>query len=92
MPSRWLFRQKILDWQIWIDAERTTRCGTQLVITFKRQADQPQYIALRIHRWEVNPKLSDDLFQFQPPEGVRKVDFLNRHAELPPLKKAADNK
>jgi hypothetical protein len=37
----------------------------------------------------VNPKLSDDLFQFQPPEGVRKVDFLNRHAAPQPLKKAA---
>ena len=49
--------------------------------------DQPQYTAL-IHRWDVNPKLSDDLFQFQPPEGVRKVDFLNRHAEPQPLKKA----
>ena len=60
----------------------------KLLITFKRQVDQPQYTAL-IHRWDVNPKLSDDLFQFQPPEGVRKVDFLNRHAEIEPLKKAA---
>ena len=55
----------------------------KLLITFKRQVDQPQYTAL-IHRWDVNPKLSDDLFQFQPPEGVRKVDFLNRHAEPNP--------
>ena len=81
------FRQKILDWQIWIDAGDQP-LPRKLLITFKRQADQPQYTAL-IHRWDVNPKLSDDLFQFQPPEGVRKVDFLNRHAEPQPLKKAA---
>ena len=60
----------------------------KLLITFKRQMDEPQYTAL-IHRWDVNPKLSDDLFQFQPLVGVRKVDFLNRHAEPQSLKKAA---
>jgi hypothetical protein len=81
------FRQKLLDWQIWIEAGEQP-LARKLLITFKRQVDQPQYTAL-IHRWDVNPKLSDDLFQFQPPEGVRKVDFLNRHAKLQPLKKAA---
>ncbi|HWY85735.1 MAG TPA: DUF2092 domain-containing protein, partial [Gemmataceae bacterium] len=81
------FRQRILDWQIWIDAGDQP-LPRKLVITFKRQVDQPQYTAL-IHRWDVNPKLSDDLFKFQPPAGVRKVDFLNRHAEPQPLKKTA---
>src|SRR5271166_1606484 len=79
------FRQKLLDWQIWIDAGEQP-LPRKLLITFKRQVDQPQYTAL-IHRWDVNPKLSDDLFQFQLPEGVRKVDFLNRHAEPKPVKK-----
>jgi len=81
------FRQKLLDWQIWIDAGDQP-LPRKLLITFKRQVDQPQYTAL-IHRWDVNPKLSDDLFQFKPPEGVRKVDFLNRHAEPQPLKKSS---
>ncbi len=81
------FREKLLDWQIWIDAGKQP-LPRKLLITFKRQVDQPQYTAL-IHRWDVNPKLSGDLFQFQPPEGVRKVDFLNRHAQPQPLKKAA---
>jgi hypothetical protein len=78
------FRQRTLDWQIWVDAGEQP-LPRKLVITFKREIDQPQYIAL-IHRWDVNPKLSDSLFQFQPPEGVRKVDFLDRHAKLQPLK------
>jgi hypothetical protein len=81
------FRQKLLDWQIWIDAGDAP-LPRKLVITFKRQVDQPQYTAL-IHRWDVNPTLSDDLFEFHLPQGVRKVDFLNRHAEPKPLKKAA---
>jgi hypothetical protein len=81
------FRQKLLDWQIWIDAGEQP-LPRKLLITFKRQVDQPQYTAL-IHRWDVNPKLSDDLFQFQPAKGLRKVDFLNRHAEPQPLKKGA---
>jgi hypothetical protein len=82
------FRQRLLDWQIWIDTGDQP-LPRKLLITFKRQVDQPQYTA-QIHRWDVNPKLSEDLFQFQPPEGVRKVDFLNRHAAPQPLKKPTD--
>jgi hypothetical protein len=78
------FRQKMVDWQIWIDAGEQP-LPRKLLITHKRQVDQPQYTAL-IHRWDVNPKLSDDLFQFKAPEGVRKVDFLNRHGKPQPLK------
>ena len=81
------FRQRILDWQIWIDAGDQP-LPRKLLITFKRQVDQPQYTAL-FHHWDVNPSLSDGLFQFQLPEGVRKVNFLNRHADPQPLKKAA---
>jgi len=82
------FRQKLLDWQIWIDAGEQP-LPRKFLITFKRQADAPQYTA-SIHKWDVNPKLTDDLFQFQAPQGVRKVDFLNRHAAPRPLKKSAD--
>jgi len=80
------FRQKILDWQIWIETGDKP-LPRKLVITFKRQVNEPQYIAL-IHRWDVNPELSDATFLFRPPEGVRKVDFLKRHGEDQPAKKA----
>jgi hypothetical protein len=84
------FRQKVLDWQIWIE-EGDKPLPRKLVITFKRQVNEPQYIAL-IHRWDVNPDVSDDTFQFRPPEGVRKVDFLHRHGEEQPAKKAQGGK
>ena len=81
------FRQKLLDWQIWIDAGEQP-LPRKLLITFKRQIDSPQYTAF-IHRWDVSPKLSNEMFQFQPPDGVRKVDFLNRHGEPTPASKPA---
>lgn len=79
------FRQKTLDWQIWIDAGEKP-LPRKLLITFRRQVDQPQYAAL-IHKWDVNPTLKDDMFEFKAPEGVRKVDFLHRFAEPKAVKK-----
>jgi len=81
------FRQKILDWQIWIEAGDQP-LPRKLLITFKGQAGQPQFTAL-IHRWDVDPKLTDDTFKFEPPAGVRKVDFLKRHEEPEPEKDAS---
>jgi hypothetical protein len=78
------FRQKNLDWQIWIE-EGEKPLPRKFVITFKQEPDQPQFTAL-FHRWDENPTLSDEMFQFQPPNGLRKVDFLNRHAEPKPAK------
>jgi hypothetical protein len=80
------FRQKLLDWQIWIDAGEQP-LPRKLLITFKRQVDQPQYTAL-VHRWDVSPKLAADTFQFEPPAGMRKVDFLHRHGDPESAKKS----
>jgi hypothetical protein len=75
------FRTKLLDWQIWIDAGEKP-LPRKLLITFKRQVDQPQFTAL-IHRWDVNPELKEALFAFPSPEGLRQVDFLKRHGDAP---------
>ena len=48
------FQQRLLDWQIWIDAGDQP-LPRKLLITFKRQADQPQYTAL-IHRLGREPQ------------------------------------
>jgi hypothetical protein len=81
------FRQTFLDWQIWIDAGEQP-LPRKYVITFTEQKNQPQYTAL-IHRWDVNPKLSDDLFEVHPPTAFHKVDFLDRHSEPRPVAKPA---
>jgi hypothetical protein len=79
------FQQKILDWQIWIDAgpEPLPR---KFLITFKRQVDEPQYLAL-MHRWDVNPTVNDDAFTFQPPPNAQKVEFAERHGPAESKKK-----
>lgn len=83
------FRQKRLDWQIWISAGENP-LPRKLVITFKRQGGEPQYRAY-IHRWDVNPELEDNTFQFEAPEGVQKVEFLKRHGDPDTGKKPAAN-
>ena len=83
------FHQKLLDWQIWIAAGEQP-LPRKYVITFTAQKNQPQYTAL-IHRWDVNPTLSDDRFEFHPPKGFQKVDFLNRHSGPQTLTKPAGN-
>ena len=78
------FRQKILDWQIWIDAGEPA-AATQ-VADHIQKADQPQYTAM-IHHWDVNPKLSDDLFRVSSAPGFPQGRFPDRHAEPQALKK-----
>jgi hypothetical protein len=83
------FRQKTIDWQIWIDASDKP-LFRKLVITYKRQAGEPQYIAI-IHRWDLAPKVTDVQFQFNPPSGAQNVEFVKVYekpaAEKPPVKK-----
>lgn len=79
------FRQKSLDWQIWIDAGEKP-LPRKLLITFKRQVDQPQYTAL-IHKWDLDPKIKPGTFEFTPPEGARKVELLHRKVEPKAVKK-----
>jgi hypothetical protein len=82
-----LFHQKSLDWQIWIDSGEQP-LPRKYLITFTEQRSQPQYLAI-IHRWDMNPKLSQDLFAFHPPKGYHEVEFLVLHSEPKPITKTA---
>jgi hypothetical protein len=73
------FRQKGIDWQIWIDVGDKP-LPRKLVMTYKREAGEPQYSAILAH-WEVSPKLADGVFEFSPPEGARKVDLVKVRQE-----------
>jgi hypothetical protein len=65
------FRQKGLDWQIWIE-DGDKPLPRKMVITHKREAGGPQYTA-RLSKWDVNPKVKNALFEFEPPADARKV-------------------
>jgi hypothetical protein len=67
------FEQATIDWQLWIDAgpEPLPR---KLVIAYKTEDEVPQY-AVTIRKWNLDAKLPDELFRFEPPEGARRVDI-----------------
>ncbi len=45
------------------------------MITYKNEPGAPQYTA-RLSRWNIEPKLSEDTFRFQPPDGASRMEFL----------------
>jgi hypothetical protein len=68
------FTQKNVDWQIWIDAG-SSPAPRKVVITYKNQPSQPQYIAI-MRTWDDAVEFSDDDFEFTPPEGATEVEFM----------------
>jgi hypothetical protein len=68
-----LMRQENIDWQIWIDAGKVPM-PRKLVITFKRNPGQPQYVAT-MDDWNLSPTLSQDTFKFAPPAGAKVVSM-----------------
>jgi len=68
------FTQDNVDWQIWIDAEGSP-VPRKVVITYKKQPSQPQYIAI-IRKWDDAVEFPADEFEFTPPAGATEVEFM----------------
>lgn len=68
------FQQELIDWQVWLEAGDTPFVR-KVVITYKTEADNPEYEAELSH-WEFNPSVSESDFEFEPPEGAEKIEFL----------------
>lgn len=62
------FSQEEIDWQIWIDAGPQP-LPRKIVITYAEEPGAPQYTAV-IKRWSLDPKFTEALFHFVPPEGA----------------------
>jgi len=67
------FRQKALDWQLWVE-DGDKPLPRKLVITYKREAGQPQYAAV-LHHWELAAKNDAKLFDLTPPAGAKRVEI-----------------
>lgn len=80
------FRGESLDWQLWVDrgAQPLFR---KIVLTYKELPGEPQ-ISARLSEWEIEPSLSDTLFQFSVPEGARRIQVLR--SKSPNLQKRGD--
>jgi hypothetical protein len=66
------FEQATIDWQLWIDAGPQP-LPRKLVIAYKTEDEVPQY-SVTIRKWNIETKVPDALFTFDPPEGARRVD------------------
>jgi hypothetical protein len=76
------FREKALDFQLWVE-DGDKPLPRKLVITYKRQAGQPQYTAV-LHHWELGAKNDPKLFDVTPPEGAKKVEIAPVEPEKKP--------
>lgn len=69
-----LFSQDSADFQLWVEEGRTPEIR-KLVITYKQMDSSPQYTAL-LSNWNFGPKAPDGDFEFTPPKGAKKIEFL----------------
>ena len=78
------FRGGEVDWQIWID-DGDKPLPRKFILSSKKVSGEPQFTVL-IRSWDVGAKLSDREFNFTPPKGAKKIEFLKLNAETAGLK------
>jgi hypothetical protein len=78
------FRQKDIDWQIWVE-NSPTPVPRKFLITDKT-AQGLQFTAV-FTKWNTSPQLEDSLFTFVAPEKAEKIDILPAAAPVSPKKK-----
>jgi hypothetical protein len=67
-------RGETLDWQVWIDAGENPLLR-KLVITYKQQPGAPQYTLKQVSSTPLD-SVPAAAFQFEPPAGCEKIEFL----------------
>lgn len=70
--DHYAFRQKGLDWQIWISAGANP-VPRKIVITRRDDEARPQSVS--ILNWTSHPTFGDSAFRFQPPAGAKRIDL-----------------
>ena len=73
------FRGGEVDWQIWIE-DGDKPLPRKFILSSKKVSGEPEFTVL-IRNWDVAPKLSDQEFNFKPPKGAKKIEFLRLTAE-----------
>jgi hypothetical protein len=77
------FREKDIEWQIWVEDSQTP-VPRKFLITDKK-AQGLQFTAL-FTKWNTSPQFEEGLFTFVPPEEAEKIDILPT-APAPPQKR-----
>ena len=76
--EHYAFRQKGVDWQIWIQNGEYP-LPRKIVITTTTDEARPQYVAE--YTWNLAPSFNDEAFAFQAPENAKKIPL----AEVTPM-------
>jgi hypothetical protein len=69
------FRGHDVDFQLWVEKNTAHALPHKYIITSKNVTGQPEF-TVRLHDWQPNVALSNSIFQFSPPPGATKIDFL----------------
>ena len=65
MTEHYAFRQKDVDWELWIE-QGARPVPRKLVITTTSEKSRPQHAT--VMNWDLSPKFEDQLFTFVPPD------------------------
>ena len=68
------FRNPEVDWQIWIQ-EGDKPLPRKFVVTSKKVPESPQFVVV-LSKWDPAPKITDATFSFVPPQGSRRIEFV----------------
>lgn len=71
--DHYAFRQKDIDWQIWITAGAHP-LPRKLVVTRRDDDARPQSVS--IIDWTTRPDFKNSIFTFKPPSNARKIEFV----------------
>jgi hypothetical protein len=66
-----------IDWQLWV-ADGPQPLPQKLVITYKNEAQTPQYIAI-FTKWNLTDRAADLAFQFIPPPGSALIPLVRQN-------------
>ena len=69
-----LFVEEDVNWEIWIE-KGSEMVPRKYVVTFKNMDGGPKFSA-EINEWNFNPYTPDEMFNFTPPSGAEKIDFV----------------
>jgi len=75
MADHLAFRQKGLDWQLWIQ-EGDKPLPIRLAIADRAVKGNPRY-SITMTDWDTSPTLAAAMFTFTPPEGAKKIAVLD---------------
>ena len=70
--DHYAIRQADVDWEIWIE-QGARPLPRKVVITTTAERMQPQHVM--VLDWDLNPRLGEDAFTFNPPADAHRIEF-----------------